>query len=460
MVLHPITLVIDDEKSQREALKLFLERIGYEVHLAENAAVGALKAEELCPDIILSDIRLPDKDGLSLLDELKALCPDADIFMMTAYGSEETAVRAIKKGAHDYLPKPINLDELQSKLDQLTHKKRLQDENETLRRALESKKGPEEIVAHSQSMKELLEMLQRVSPTNATVLLQGESGTGKEVLAHLIHDWSARSNKPFVPVHCAALTETLLLSELFGHEKGSFTGATERKIGRFESAHEGTLFLDEISEIREDLQVKLLRVLQNGEFERVGSNKTIKADVRVICATNRNLSTEVKAGRFREDLYYRINVIEVKVPALRDRPDDIPDLAKHFVKHFSKANNKGLLSLSQEALTQLCNYSWPGNVRELKNIIERMVVLSNTAVMGLDSVPRDLLINEGGMTGLSFSHRSSAAENRYQIRDMEKELILEKLKITKGNKSKTAKELGISRRTLYRKLEEYGLQDG
>lgn len=304
-------------------------------------------------------------------------------------------------------------------------------------------------------MTEILKTVDQIAASSSTVLIEGESGTGKELIAHRIHTLSHRSHQPFVVVHCASLTETLLTSELFGHERGAFTGATEKKIGRFERAHRGTLFLDEIGEISPTTQVKLLRVLQDGELERVGGTKTIKVDVRVVCATNRNLIEEVQAGRFREDLYYRINVMYVKVPPLRERKDDIPLLANHFTQHFAKINNKSISGLTPDAMRALSEYSWRGNIRELKNIVERMVVLSTGSQLDVENLPED--IRHSGQPALL---ESKAANNLdYNNLDaMEKDLIRKALLEERGNKSLAAKRLGISRRTLYRKIEEYGLE--
>ncbi len=390
-------------------------------------------------------------DGLALLEEIRKIAPDAVVILFTAYGTVETAVEAMKKGAFHYSLKPVNLDELEATIERALKGKQLVRENIELRQELSEKIGLGEIIAESKAMKDVLEIVRRLAPTNASVLIQGESGTGKEILAHLIHEWSPRKDKPFIAVHCAALTETLLPSELFGHEKGAFTGANERKIGRFERAHTGTLFLDEVSEIKEDLQVKLLRVLQNGEFERVGGTKPLRVDVRLICATNKNLEEEVQQDRFREDLYYRINVIKIDVPPLRDRKQDIPPLVNHFVAHYARINNKEVGHIDDDAMKILIGYEWPGNVRELKNVIERMVVLASDKTIGAENVPLDI------RDRYLVHPRASdfGTQKSYQLRDMEKELIQKKLRELRGNKSKAAKELGISRRTLYRKIEEY-----
>lgn len=459
----PSLLIADDEKNIREGLRRFFALKGYEIHVADDAksALDLIKEED--PDIILTDLRLPDHDGLWLLEATKQHLADPIVIVFTAYGTIETAVEAMKKGAYDFLVKPVHPDALESIISRALAGKKLRDENVELKRELIERQGPTDLISESPAMKELVTTVKKIAPTNATVLIQGESGSGKEVIAHLVHEWSPRKDMPFVTVHCAALTESLLLSELFGHEKGAFTGASERKIGRFEKAHGGTLFLDEIVEIKEDIQVKLLRVLQNGEFERVGGTKTLKVDVRLICATNRNLSEEVRKGRFREDLYYRINVICVDVPPLRERKDDILPLANYFIDHFARTNNKTISGMDTNAALMLTRYDWPGNVRELKNIAERMVVLANEKLLTVKSIPLDIRGNpsrskidseplDSPMQGPEHAKKSTL-----QIKDMEKDLIQSKLAETSGNKSKTAKELGISRRTLYRKLSEYGL---
>ncbi len=454
MTLRPSLLIVEDEKNEREGLKKFLSPRGYDILLAEDAESAVKMVREESPDIILTDLILPGKDGLWLLEKTKDISPDSIVIIFTSYGTVENAVQAIKKGAFHYLTKPVDFDELEATIERAIKGKQLERENVELRRELLERTGHDEMIAESSAMRKVIDVVRRVAPTNATVLIEGESGTGKEVLAHLIHRWSLRKDKPFVTVHCASLTESLLSSELFGHEKGAFTDANERKIGRFERAHQGTLFLDEVGEIKGDLQVKLLRVLQNGEFERVGGVKPLKADVRLICATNKNLLEEVHNLRFREDLYYRINVIRIQVPPLRDRREDIPLLAKHFTEYFSRVNNKRIEAIDDEAIKALKKYPWPGNVRELKNVIERMVVLATEKRLTLDNIPFD--IRQGAPSTAPDPFLDSPGDGgAYLIRDMEKQMIQRKLQEAKGNKSKAAKALGISRRTLYRKLEEY-----
>ena len=453
--MHPVVLVVDDEKNEREGIRKFLLPKGYDILLAENAEHAAKIIREQSPDIVLTDLVLPEKDGMWLLEKSKELSPESVVIMFTSYGTVENAVRAIKKGAFHYLTKPVDLDELDTTIERAVKGRQLERENLELRKELNEKNAHGDLIAQSKAMKEVIRIVKQVAPTSSSVLIEGESGTGKEVVAHLIHEWSARKEKPFVTVHCAALTESLLSSELFGHEKGAFTGATERKIGRFERAHGGTLFLDEVGEIKEELQVKLLRVLQNGEYERVGGTKPLKADVRLICATNKNLQEEVGNQRFREDLYYRINVIRIQMPPLRERKEDIPHLVKHFVSYFARNNNKPATVVDDAAMKLLTQYAWPGNVRELKNVIERMVVLSSDSTLTAVSVPSDIRDGRSLVIPPSASQKAFDENRPYPIRDMEKDLIRKKLHELQGNKSKAAKELGISRRTLYRKIEEY-----
>jgi len=446
----PTILIVDDEKNTREGLKKFLEGLNYDVLTAEGAGDALPLVEKERPDIVLTDLRMPQSDGMSLLEKIRAKHPEISVILLTAYGTVENAVKAMKLGAFHYLTKPVSLEELEFLIKKaLTHQS-LREENRELKQELFRERFEEgEIAANSKKMKQVLQLIDQAAPTRSTVLLLGESGTGKELLAHRLHEKSPRRNETFLAVHCAALTETLLASELFGHERGAFTGAAERKIGRFERANRGTLFLDEISEIPPEMQVKLLRVLQEGEFERVGGTKTVRVDVRLVCATNKELGEEVRQGRFREDLFYRINVIPVQIPPLRERREDIRPLIEHFVQHFNRVNGKDIEMIDEEVLACLEKYTWPGNVRELKNVIERMVVLSQGKKLTLVSLPEDLKAGEG------VARERNEASN---IQEMEKGLIRLKLQETRGNKSLAAKKLGISRRTLYRKIAEYNIR--
>ena len=454
MAVYSTILIVDDEKNTRDGLQSFLTNLDYEVFTAENAEQGWKIYKEQKPDLIISDIRMPGQQGVDFLERVKADNANTLFILMTAYGSVEDAVKAMKKGAFYYLTKPINMDELEFLVKKALASHSLEEENKELKQALfhhKFEKG--EMVVESKKMREILKTVDQVAQSSATVLIEGESGTGKELIAHRIHELSPRKNAPFVAVHCASLTETLLSSELFGHEKGAFTGASDRKIGRFERAHKGTLFLDEIGEISQDTQVKLLRVLQEGEIERVGGIKTIKVDVRLVCATNKNLLEEVKAGRFREDLYYRINVIYIKLPPLNERKDDIPLLAESFIKSFSQANGKKIRGIDADALEALKQYPWPGNIRELKNIIERMIVLSSSETLTLEQVPEDIHHAENS----PFKKSDSKNLPSSNLSEVEKAAIQQAMIEVSGNKSLAAKKLGISRRTLYRKIDEYKL---
>lgn len=454
MPICPTILIVDDEKNTREGLKQFLESQDYDVLTAADGEEGFQQYREAKPELVLADIRMPRLDGIGLLEKIKAENPNALVILLTAYGSVEDAVKAMRKGAFYYLTKPVNLEELEFLIKKALSSLTLAEENRELRRALFQEKFEKgDILAESKKMKDVLKTVNQIAQSSAAVLIEGESGTGKELIAHRIHELSPRKNNPFIAVHCAALTETLLASELFGHERGAFTGATERKVGRFERAHQGTLFLDEVGEVSSEMQVKLLRVLQEGELERVGGTKVIKVDVRLVAATNKNLIEEVKKGRFREDLYYRINVIYLKVPPLRERREDIPPLVNAFIKQLALSNGKKITGIEPDALEALIRYDWPGNVRELKNIMERMVVLSPDEKLSLSLVPEDIRNLEGPSPPHAPNHQPRAQN----LEDVERDFIRQALRESRGNKSLAAKRIGISRRTLYRKIGEYGL---
>lgn len=457
MAMHATILLVDDDKHTREGIVSFLEGLDYDVVAAEDGLAGWEAFQREKPDLVLADIRMPGLDGTALLDKIRAADPQAKVVLLTAYGSVEDAVKAMKNGAFYYLTKPVNLEELEFLVNKALASRHLEVENQELRQALFKEKFyAGEIIFRSARMQEILKTVDKVAQSNATVLIEGESGTGKELIAHRIHQLSARKNFPFVPVHCASLSETLLTSELFGHEKGAFTGAVERKVGRFERAHQGTLFLDEIGEISKDTQVKLLRVLQDGVIERVGSAKSLKVDVRLVLATNKHLIDEVKAGNFREDLYYRINVIYLKVPPLRERKEDIPLLVEYFIRQYASANGRHIQGIDAKALDALVRYDWPGNVREVKNIVERMIVLSSGTSLTLEHVPEDIQRTGGsGASPLLRGEDNGEPSNAGRIERMERELIEQTLREVSGNKSKAAERLGISRRTLYRKLDDY-----
>jgi DNA-binding NtrC family response regulator len=452
--MTPTLLIVDDEKTQREGLRSALED-HYDVYLAEDAKAAMELLEKEHFDVLLTDFRLPSEDGMKLITRAKSLSKPPICILMTAYGSEELAVEAMKKGADDYIAKGrLQIDELEMRIARALRHQTLESENVSLHQQLDSKFGMENVLGRSTVMREVLEDIKQVAPTAATVLLQGESGTGKELIAKVIHQLSSRARQPLVTVHCAALTPTLLESELFGHEKGAFTGAHERRIGRFEQAQGGTLFLDEIGEVDAAIQVKLLRFLGERTFERVGSNKTLTADVRVIAATNKNLEEMVKTSKFREDLFFRLRVVEIWLPPLRERPEDIPVLAQAFLKEFSEANNKAVGRYSSEAMDLLLRYRWPGNVRELRTAVEHAVVLSR----GDKITPRDLppWVRNAPLT--AATPRQILTRNDLTIEEAEKELILLALKETEGNRTQAAKKLGMSRRNLHRKLREYNFE--
>ena len=449
-------LIVDDEKPTREGLRTALED-RYEVYIAEDAATAMDLLERERFDVLLTDLKLPGEDGMKLITRAKSLSHPPVCILMTAYGSEDVAVQAMKGGADDYIAKGrMQIDELEMRIARALRGRKLESENTALRQQIDTKFGMENIIGRSGVMKEVFETVQQVAPSKATVLILGESGTGKELIAKAIHQLSPRAQARLVTVHCAALSPTLLESELFGHEKGAFTGAHERRIGYFEEANGGTLFLDEVGEIDQSTQVKLLRFLGERTFERVGSSKTLQSDVRLVTATNKPLAELVKAGVFREDLFFRLRVVEVKLPALRERPGDIPLLTAAFLKEFAKENEKPVKDLSREAMDILMKYPWPGNVRELRAAIEGAVVLSRGAIIGLQDLP--LNIRTGDVPVLTPDAPAGTTPTA-TVKEAEKELIARMLKENHGNRTLTAKKIGMSRRTLHRKLHEYQLEE-
>ena len=452
--IKSMLLIVDDEKPTREGLRAALEE-HYDVWVAEDAQAAAELLEKESFAVLLTDFRLPQEDGMKLIGRAKSLSRPPVCILMTAYGSEELAVEAMKRGADDYIAKGrLQIDELEMRIAKALRQQQLETENVALRQQLESKFGLENIVGQSAAMKEVFDVVRQVAPTRVSVLLLGESGTGKELVAKAIHQASPRAHLPMVTVHCAALAPTLLESELFGHEKGAFTGAYERRIGRFEQAQGGTLFLDEIGEIDATVQVKLLRFLGERTFERVGSNKTLTADVRVIAATNRNLKEQVAAGKFREDLFFRLAVVQITLPPLRERRGDIPLLVKTFVEEFARENQKKVNELTPDALEAVMTYSWPGNVRELRTAIESSVVLARGEKIGLRDLPAALRTAAVGGT----SPARLLAQPEMTVAEAEKQLIARALKEGGGNRTLAAQKLGMSRRTLHRKLHLYQLE--
>jgi DNA-binding NtrC family response regulator len=445
-------LIVDDEKTQREGLREALED-HFEIYLADSmeAAMGLLEKEHF--DVLLTDFRMPKDDGMKLIARAKSLPKPPVCILMTAYGSEETAVEAIKKGADDYIAKgKLNIDELEFRIRRALKQQKLESENQQLHQQLDKQYGLEQIIGESRVMQEIFDVVRQVAPAQTTVLITGESGTGKELIARSIHQLSSRARAPMVIVHCAALAPTLLESELFGHEKGAFTGAHERRIGRIEQAQGGTLFLDEIGEIDASVQIKLLRFLGERTFERVGSSKTLVADVRLVAATNKNLEQMVKEGKFREDLYYRLAVVPIQMPPLRDRREDIPLLANAFLREFAQKNNKPISQFDPTATDLLMNYPWRGNVRELRAVIEGAVVLGRGGRISAPDLPAKIrnfhpAFEEGNVVPANLT-----------VEEAEKQLIIRALQDCKGNRTEAAKKLGISRRTLHRKLHAYHLE--
>ena len=445
----PVVLIAEDEKNTREGLARAL-RQHYDVILAEHGQRALQILQEKSVDIVLSDIRMPGMDGMTLMKRALARTPKPLFILITAYGSIETAVEAMKHGAYDFLTKPVNLGRLEILLKRALHNREIERENRDLHQQLSVKFGMEALVGESAVMQEVFETVRQVATSRASVLIEGESGTGKELVAHALHGLSPRSGGPFVPVHCAALSESLLESELFGHEKGAFTGATEQRKGRFEAANGGTLFLDEIGEVSPATQVKLLRVLEERSFERVGGQDSVNVDVRMITATNRDLQKMMDAGDFREDLFFRLYVVVIHMPPLRERIGDIALLLKHYLDNFNEENAKQLEGFTSDALDILTAYRWPGNVRELRNVVERMVVMARGTRLTVRDIPSSVRDSTGAgprsVGGLS-------------LEESEKQMIVRALRLSKGNRTRAAEQLGISRRTLHRKLNDYGLRD-
>lgn len=448
-------LIIDDEPVIRETLSDWLEREGYIIETAITGEEGIKKEKDNNFDIAIVDLKLPGMDGIEVLRKLKEIDPDIVVIMITAYATIETAVSAIKDGAYDYLTKPFNLEEISLVVKKITEHRKLVAENILLKKQLEERYSFENIIGKSPKMRKIFELIEDVADSDATILIQGESGTGKEVIARAIHQRSSRANASFITANCAAIPDNLLESELFGYEKGAFTGATQTKKGRFELAEEGTLFLDEITDMKLNTQVDLLRVLQEKEFRRLGGSQLIKTNVRIIASSNKDVEKQVAIGDFREDLYYRLNVISIKLPPLRERKEDIPFLVEHFLRKYSHKNHRIIKDISKEALELLTRYNWPGNVRELENVIERATILGKKQFLMSSDLPEVIkkdssLARDEAIIYLTEPNKS--------LEEVEKEYITNLLQRTNWNISQSAKLLKINRATLYNKIRQYKIK--
>src|SRR5436189_2631531 len=454
--IQPIILIVDDEKHTRDGLRRLLEN-DYDVYVASDIASAMNVLEREHVDLVLTDLRLGGEDGMQLIDRALKMPQPPICIMMTAYGSVDTAVEAMKRGAYDFVTKPLNLDKVEMLIARALRDSKLEQENQSLRQQVDERYGLENMIGDSPALHEVLDTIRQVAPSSANVLIEGESGTGKELAAHAIHNLSRRNKAKFVTVHCAALSPTLLESELFGHEKGAFTGAHERRLGRFEQAAGGTIFLDEVAEIPPTTQVKLLRVIsEERAFERVGGNQTLRADVRLIAATNKNLEQLVREGKFRDDLFFRLNVVRITMPPLRDRKEAIPILVRGFLRHFCKENEKPLLDLAPEAMDALLIYDWPGSIRELRTAIEHGVVMATGPKVTLRDLP--MAVRQAATAklpgGVSATEAFGEKTSPLDLHETERRLIAQALSATNGNVTAAAKKLGISRRTLHRTINE------
>jgi len=451
-------LIVDDEANMRLVLKALLSREGYDVLTAADGleALEVLASQDV--KVVVTDLKMPRLDGMGLLDRIVRDYPSVPVIMITAHGTIHTAVDALKKGALDYITKPFDQAELKNVVAKAIKTKTLSDEELTL--SLEDI-DRQDIVGVSEGMIQIFEVVKKVAPTTTTILITGETGTGKELVANAIHSNSPRRKNPFIKINCSAIAENLMESELFGYEKGAFTGAVSTKAGRFELAHKGTLFLDEVGEVPKDMQAKLLRVIQDQEFERVGGLQTIKVDVRLITATNRNLMQDVKDGRFREDLYYRLNVLPIHVPPLRERPEDIPHLTAFFIQKFNKKLDRNIRGLDPAVEELFSIYDWPGNIRELENLIERLVLMTQGDTIGMSDLPQELVAAAEASAALKAADRKKPFKDviREKTGEIERQMIIRVLEECKGNISKAARQLGLSRKGLHLKLAKYNLRE-
>jgi DNA-binding NtrC family response regulator len=450
--MKEVILIIDDEKTQREILSGFLKKLGYKVEKASSGKEGIQIAENKAVDLVLTDFKMPDMNGIEVLEGIKKLNPEIAVIIITAFGTIEKSVEAMRKGAEDYLIKPINLDELEMLIKKALERKSIISENVQLKKEISEKYNFSQVVYKSKVMEEVMSMAARVAPTKATVLIRGESGTGKELIAIAIHYGSQRKAKPLVIVNCGVLNENLIISTLFGHEKGSFTGAIKQTRGKFEQANKGSIFIDEVGDLPLAAQIQLLRVLQEGAFERLGGELTVEIDIRIIAATHRPMEQMIAIGTFREDLFYRLNVITINIPPLRERKEDIPALLNHYLNIYAEENGKKIKGFSKEAFDFLIKYDYPGNVRELKNILERSVILSRTDMITSEELTENIRRKEKKKQGILNGPLQG------QVEALEKSLIEEALSVSEGVQTKAANLLGISERNLRYKMQKLGLK--
>ncbi len=448
-------LIVDNDHAHAETVAESLERIGCHCRVATSGGEGAKQIEETPFDVVITDLVMNDIDGLGILGRAKTDQPDAEVILMTGHGTVPSAVEAMRSGAFNYLLKPLDVAQLRATVTKAIESSRLRRTNLELKRRLDERFGFEGVVGDSPQMRDVIERLKRIAPTNASVLIQGETGTGKELVAQSIHQNSPRKNKPFVALNCAALSENILESELFGHVKGAFTDASTDRVGKFEYAHGGTMFLDEVGDMPLPTQIKLLRVLENGEITRVGSNNPIKVNVRILSATNRNLEEAIEAGTFRSDLYHRLKVVTIRLPTLCQRSQDIPILIDYFVKQFVAQHGKQIRGMSPAARHKLMTFDWPGNVRQLRNVVESMVVVDYDGLLDLDDLPEELAGTPEPIGQPTTSSLTALVGK--PIAEIERLFVAETLRMTAGNREEAAKMLGIGERTLYRKIKEFGL---
>ncbi len=448
-------LIVDNDEAHAHVVAESLDRVGFSCHVATSGTQGAEMIEQGEYDVVITDLVMSDIDGLGILARAKQELPDAEVILMTGHGTIPSAVTAIQQGAFNYLLKPLDLGQLRAIAEKAAESSRLRQANVELKRRLDERFGFEGVVGDSPHMRQVIERLRRIAPTNASVLIQGQTGTGKELVAQAIHQNSPRKNKPFVGLNCAALSENILESELFGHVKGAFTDASTDRVGKFEYAHGGTLFLDEVGDMPMPTQIKLLRVLENGEITRVGSNDPIKVNVRILSATNQNLEDAIEAGTFRNDLYHRLKVVTIRLPTLVERSQDIPVLIDHFIKIFSRQHGKQIKGMTPAARRKVFGYDWPGNVRQLRNVVESMVVVDYDGLLDTDDLPEELAEPEEPAGEPSTASLTTLVGKPLQ--ELERLFIAETLRVAGGNREEAAKMLGIGERTLYRKIKDYQL---